>query len=379
MMNQLYEYIIKQIKNDLIAEIKSHPNDIKYFICLQNNQFDEIRQYIRSCINEIFIANKSIKQNIVDYIRESDLNIKRKNQFVRELINSDDAFYEQLYISVIKPVIDNMKKQLKFKDLSSDNCIRINRAITKWIIQNLNALVKKLNIDRLEDGTWNVNWISPDYDLSDMAYIMEALRNYLVANEDKIISAIQLPADLRNELMENTQQYLYAFPVNNINILRKIRNIYLQENKKNKIDIRAKDLLTLNDKINDKIRIDYDISDDLIREKPIIVVQDDQHKNYVIFGHLGDSHGRCVKSKVEPFCVKNNISVAKVGYGYLLGDIAFIDYMPLHKLNDDYPYLSDNELIDILKNDSRIQKVYQNSAYSMKNGGMIKRLAKLIR
>ena len=104
------------------------------------------------------------------------------------------------------------------------------------------------------------------------------------------------------------------------------------------------------------IIIDFDITNDAVRDRPIIIVEDiNTHQSHVLLGKEGQSHGMFVSLDLDNMCEKENIimDMNKIGYGYLLGPIAFVDETP-DGLQIGY---TNEEVINILKADPRIKKI----------------------
>ena len=141
---------------------------------------------------------------------------------------------------------------------------------------------------------------------------------------------------------------------------------------------RSQDLLNLQDDdkigIKNSIIIDFDITNDAVRDRPIIIAEDiNTHQSHVLLGKEGQSHGMFVSLDLDNMCEKENIimDMNKIGYGYLLGPIAFVDETP-DGLQIGY---TNEEVINILKADPRIKKIYTTPPKRGK-GGPITRLAK---
>ena len=141
---------------------------------------------------------------------------------------------------------------------------------------------------------------------------------------------------------------------------------------------RSQDLLNLQDDdkigIKNSIIIDFDITNDAVRDRPIIIVEDiNTHQSHVLLGKEGQSHGMFVSLDLDNMCEKENIimDMNKIGYGYLLGPIAFVDETP-DGLQIGY---TNEEVINILKANPRIKKIYTTPPKRGK-GGPITRLAK---
>ena len=135
--------------------------------------------------------------------------------------------------------------------------------------------------------------------------------------------------------------------------------------------------MELHNEIGDSTNIDYDVTNDYIKTRPIIIVQGVNSKNYIFFGKRNSSHGDYVTNYLRNDCKKLNITLNeyKMEYGYLLGKIAFID-KEFDELAKGYLF---EEIVNILQNDPRIEKVYQTVSHPIPSNGKIKRLAQIIK
>ena len=270
----------------------------------------------------------------------------------------------QLYQPLIKA---NIRKNIN-NVLESDEK-EIFSIIDKYIAKNIYQLFSSANLLKDESNSYLQSWITPTGELEE-GFELNILKSILKDNKKQIQKLIGNDIDYKD--ITSTYLLLYSDKWT-----RKIYNLISAKNLKLKTQ-RGKNLLELHDQIGEETSIDYDITADHIRNRPLIIVHDDNtNKDCVMFGPRGVSHGFYISSdKLFADAAKQNIKIDeyKMGYGYLLGKIAFVD----EKADENQYGYSNEEIVNILKNDPRIEKVYQTGGHPHKPGDKIKRLAKLI-
>lgn len=113
--------------------------------------------------------------------------------------------------------------------------------------------------------------------------------------------------------------------------------------------------------------IDYDPKDEELRSGPIVIYKDyNTQKNEVLIGKFGEYHYDIMPLDLFDKVTINNVGREYVSYCYFYAPYcAYID-----KYNGAF---HESEVVNTLKNDSRIKKVYLSPG---QNGGKLKRLAK---
>lgn len=333
--------------------IYAKQNEQEIFEYVKNN----IEKYIPRFLNNAVGINKAQANNddkLYDYVfnKVIELIIHPHFQNYESLLN--DINFKQKIIDICQPYIDKVKQEYIYKhSINNDDLNIICAKLYKYVLMNLKDIIENMDIPKSNAG-YNLNWIEANYDIRDLEEIYDLLEEYLSDNIDTI--TLSMPEQLQSIFTEDYDYIIQVFLARNTSILKKIRNEILKLNAplRNK---RAEDLLKLEDKINDDTTIDFDVFNDNIRDRPIIIVQDVQGKDYVLYGHIGDSHSRAIKSIVWPFARKNKIELnpSVMGYGYLLGKIAFVD---LNSSNWQSVGYTNDELVDILKKQPKIDKVY---------------------
>ena len=265
-------------------------------------------------------------------------------------------------------LIDSFKKKLYTKELNIDEK-QILEQINNFVKQNIYKLFSKARLKTDENNTFYQSWLDPYGNLDGTE--QDVLKHILLDNSKQLCNDLNIDKVYIDELIDKYIQ-IYGSSWE-----QKIYDLISVKNTKQKKE-RSLDLLSKDDSIGSETKIDYDITADHVRTKPIIIIQDANTKeNYVMFGPNGSSHGFYIQNKLLSDAQAKNINIDpyKMGYGYLLGSIAFIDKNPD---NNQFGFTND-EILNIIKNDPRINKVYQTSSHPMPGGGMIKRLAKIIK
>ena len=248
--------------------------------------------------------------------------------------------------------------------------------LTKYINNNLKKIFLQfeLKYDHNDPEMYSQSWLASDGSLNE-SYEQEYLKNWLVANKNIIlqnINAFKLKIS-KNDWENIIDEYLVEYYPE---LEYKIYDLISYKNDSTR-KTRSNNLITLVDEIGESTKINYDPTDDHIRSKPIVIIKDKNTKqDYVMFGPKGSSHGYYIQNYLFDELANKNIDSdsAYMGYGYLLDKIAFVD-----EFGDGYQFGYTNEqIIDILKKDPRIVKVYQTASHPMPGGGLVKRLAHLI-
>ena len=262
------------------------------------------------------------------------------------------------------------------RNLNKDT-IELCQKLDEYINKNLRKLFLSLSLEKDKNDMYVQSWITSDGNLLMLAIEHQYMIEMLDKNKQSIKTYLNLNDKQYKELIN-----LYCDRINP-NLKRKIYDLLSAKNLQRK-NHRVKDLLTLNDddKIGKKnaLEIDFDVTNDYVRTGPIIIINDvNTNKDYVFFGPRGTSHGDYIKNKLTDDMEAKNIKPNnyKMGYGYLLGNIAFVDEQGD---NFQFGYTLEDE-VNILKNDPRIKKVYTTPGHPHPNPGKpapITRLAKLI-
>lgn len=349
--NNFNEIIVKTYDENESYRYNSNfqRNILIYFINTINYPAFLLEKYNLKRLDAVALI-KHIIYSQYDYI-ESYINEKFKNIFDKELENIPDNINKK-----------SLKATLKLNEYLNNNLKSIFlELLPQWEIDN--------------DKMYAQSWIDNE-GLTD-GYVQTALEKYLIDNKQKILSALNINEKFNDEEWED---FVYFYTERENRFVYKLNKYILLKNQSTRFT-RAKDLLTLND--DDKIgvknstSIDYDITNDHVRTNPIVIVNDiNTNKDYVLIGPKGWSHGFYILERLDTDCNKYNINQNnyKMGYGYLLKDIAFVDEQG-DALQVGYTF---EEEVNILKNDPRIKKVYTTPGRPAPNGGPITRLAKLV-
>jgi len=251
----------------------------------------------------------------------------------------------------------------------------IFQKLTTYIDKNLRKIFLSFKLKRdNENNMYAQSWTDTGDGIE-----REYLYEYLFYNKDKILKEINVNDKIKTSKWNViVQQYLDDFYPQ---LIDKIYNFISNKNDKVR-EQRHIDILNVKD--DDKIGVpnslylDYDITNDYVRTRPFLIVKDkNTGKDYVMRGPKGYAHSTFAGERLFKDAEKKGIEIDTnnyLGYGYMLGnDIAFIDEKP-----DSYQIgYSTNDVINILKNDPSIRKVYQTP--SLQGKGYVTRLAKKIK
>lgn len=347
----------------------SHPVASTYAIKFVKSLYFDFKKLLRDkeLIKKIYASandfdNFKLRQILESYIRQI-INTKLPNLTEIEyevLIEYAMELYQPLIKANVRKNINNV--------LESDKK-EIFNIIDEYIAKNIYQLFSSANLLKDPSNSYLQSWIAPTGELEDN-FELNILQSILKDNRKQIQKLIS------NDVNYNDVISTYLLLYGN-KWTKKIYNLISAKNLKLKTE-RGKNLLELHDEIGDETSIDYDVTADNVRNRPLIIVHDDNtNKDFVMFGPRGVSHGFYISSnKLFADAAQQNIKIDeyKMGYGYLLGKIAFVDEKP----DENQFGYSNDEIVNILKSDPRIEKVYQTGGHPHKPGNKIKRLAKLV-
>lgn len=361
-INEFGNTSVKNSKNKLIAAL-----------------YKEIKSYIKNNIKFLFpkitdIYTFSLNYNTCNAITDKLSDIDWQTLQNRNLSNLDKHKLIDTAFRLYKPELKEYLISYTEKNKSDKNIKAvIYLKLTEYINNNLRKifLTFKLARDNNDDAMYIQSWLDTDGSLDGGEY--EYIKRFLLKHKNNILHKININ---KKYSLNKWQQLIDEYLTNYYPELEyKIHDLisYKNEGTRKK---RSNDLAALIDKVNDKTYINYDPTADHVRTRPIIIVRDkNTNKDHVMFGPKGASHGYYIENKLYADAAENNIDIDPyvMGYGYLLGRIAFVD-----EQGDNYLFgYTNDQIVDILKDDPRIVKVYQTASHPMPGGGLVKRLAKL--
>lgn len=377
--------------NDMYLEIfnflKSYASTYNYRNILQDEkikwsiqkhsekQLDECLQPITFSVCTSKRLHLQVEPIILKYQKlSSDQSFKYEE--IDNILEKTYEKYSSELFSIVKnacmPYIKELEKEYIPQDFSQDELNHILHLLYKYVINHLNDIINSLSLKKNEQGFYKIEWAGQDLNAYSLYEIIEPFSKYMDNHFNNIVQSFSLSDKLYRQVLNNKDKINDMFINNNLNIIRKIRNILIQKHKPIQ-DKLYKNFLEQNDDHligkEKAVKIDFNVLNDYIRERPIIIIRDTQGKDYVIFGHLGDSHSRHIQTSVKTFIKRNHIEqdLAFFGYAYLVRDVAFVE-------NYSQGYMLEDQ-VNILKNDPRIRKVYTTLESVKNNGGYITRLA----
>lgn len=379
LLPNIYNFIKQYISNN----INSWKYKIVYnndFINLIKNQVHEgkIQKYL---LDKIIINILSEDNNFITQLQQN-FNLESTDKLI-DLLYIIQWDYKKQLLALIEPVIAiyiNAAKR-KFinnipihKHISIEEYDKIAKKLKKYLIYNIKNIVNTLPLIK-ENNYYVSAWNFSQFNSNDLQYEQRYLKHYLNTNYLSLIEKINLTNEELAIAKDNQEYICKRFINNNLNILRKMRTLILAKNNSIRND-KAKQLFTLIDSRGSSTTIDFDPFNDIERERPIIIINDkNTDKDYIVFGHIGDSHTRCISSVLPSYIKKYNININeyKMAYAYLLNNIAFIDVNEENHFNKGYTI---HDIISILKQHDKIDKIYSTPDKTSKK---ITRLAKKIK
>lgn len=278
--------------------------------------------------------------------------LENQNWDIAELLNIDineyrnNKQYKYNLENILLSFIEDNKKQFKniiqkiINERSKDiNLEQIYSRLSKLICGHIYQLIPKI-----------INNIKTKYDIR--SKLIDLINSFII--DDKFC---------KENFNVSLSNILSLSPTINLildNDFNELENYVLDIYDQLHIKDRNKYLLELDnyDKIGQYYgEINYNPHNISLRNGPIVVYRDKNGKDHILIGNYGDFHHELI--------LKNHDN-KYYGRGYWYKPCAFIDY------KGQIGYTT-NELVNILKNDSRIKKVYL--APDGAQGGKLKRLA----
>lgn len=357
-------------KEDIYKSINEHLSVINF----KKDGTVSLKSSTGGILADLYKEIKTFARANIEKISIDDMLLKRKKNW-RTLDNYKISPYEKKYLmqKVINKFTPELKQYInKYIDKQNKH---IFQKLTTYIDKNLRKIFLSFKLKKdNENNMYTQSWTDTGDGIE-----REYLYEYLFYNKDKILKEInvndKIKASKWNVIVE---QYLDDFYPQ---LIDKIYNFISSKNDKVR-EQRHIDILNVKD--DDKIGVpnslylDYDITNDYVRTRPFLIVKDkNTGKDYVMRGPKGYAHSTFAGELLFKNAEKMGIEIDTnnyLGYGYMLGnDVAFIDEKP-----DSYQIgYSTNDVINILKNDPSIRKVYQTP--SLQGKGYVTRLAKKIK
>lgn len=380
----------KQLLPDIFSFIKQYINNNinswKYKIVYNNDFINLIKNHVHENKIQMYLLNKiminilSADNNFINQLQQK-FNLESIDNLI-DLLYIIQWEYKKLILALIEPTLTVYINAAKRKfintpqithKITTEDYNNISRKLKNYIIHNIKNIVDVLPLIK-QNNYYISAWNFSNFNGSDLQYEKKYLTKYLDNQYLILIEKINL-TDEELIIAKDNQSYICKKFVNsNLNILRKMRTLILAKNKPIRDD-KAKQLTDLADSRGASTEINFDPYNDIERERPIIIINDkNTGKDHVIFGHIGDSHTRCISSILPLYIKKHNININKykMAYAYLLNNIAFVDMNEENHINNGYTI---HDIINILKEHNKINKVYSTPA---KNSNKITRLAKKI-
>ena len=358
MYNQILAKKSKILQYDLYHEVVLNSYGKSLVQYLYKYVKKEVREsifYNSSKFNLSIVIEKYI--DILPY----KLDKHEKLTFIDEACN----FYKKQF----KPLLINEKLYKKyFNDKEKGKLIN---DLVEYIMNHLQQIFLKFNMEKDNNDMYVVSWIDTDGDL-DSDKEKNYLYDFLLRNRFTLLRKIKYNKAISHEKWEDLVKDVIDKCDANYNIFVKIRDLVNAKNLGKKIT-RSNELLNNNDEVRYSTYINYDVTNDYVRTRPIIIIRDIKEIDHVFFGPLGTSHGDYVQNKLQADINSKGIQSDNyhMGYGYLLGNIAFVD-----EIGDELQIgFTLDEIINALKKDPRIKKIYTTPP-NRYTGGIIKRLAK---
>ena len=304
---------------------------------LNTNINDLIKQYYNQIVND-FLINQDI--DIADILNIDIPTYRNKKSYqymIEEILLSfqDEYIYYQQLKKIIENLINEKSKNINLKQILS----RLSKLICGHIYQLIPKIINDIK-----------NKSSIHYELIKLIDSFIVNDQFCQENFNLSLSNFLELSPTRKLIQENDWQELVNYTTDIYDQLHiKDKNKYLLE-------------LDNDNKINQYYgEINYNPHNLNLRDGPIIIYKDKNNKDHVLIGNYGDFHHELLV---------NNYDGKHYGRGYWYKPCVFIDY----KGNLGYTI---DDLVNILKNDSRIKKIYL--APEGPRGGKLNRLAHLIK
>ena len=202
---------------------------------------------------------------------------------------------------------------------------------------------------------------------------------YLKQHPDEILCFFGRQETLTKDIFSNKIRLDYeqcldeVFSRSDLSSLVNEANDYMEQQNKHTNEKNASTLLNNKDEVGSVIKVDFNPHNAQTRTAAIVIVREYSKgriiHNHVLIGEPGFHHRHIIKDPQYKFIFdncKNRNGKPVMACAYLLGNIAFVN------AKENNGFKSTREIINILSQDPRIQKVYLDNTYK---NGTIKRLA----
>ena len=333
--------------------------------------WDDLKSYLQYATElnatsiEKMILDYWINNKIEDVIQELDLvQFEQDYRNLKENIKTILAMIMPNIVRSSRSIIGRSVSRIQEEFEPKSDINDISKKFTDYLDQNLSSILTQVPFQAKQNGLYSFSWENRDKNKRQDADIVI---NYIKSSKDiisKFLSSINMNENSFKQaynmsfvdFINNTYTFNY-----NEDFQRKVRSYIINLNK-NIMQDKAKMLDELDDKIGSEIKVDFDVTKDEQRERPIIVIKyylnKKRFKDQVLIGEIGEDH-KTLQNKPQNKKYINNAVLNEsmqpiVTYAYMVGKNAFLD--PKRMLSS---FKSINEVRDILKNDPRINKVYR--------------------
>lgn len=300
---------------------------------LNDNIYNLINEHYVNCIKE-YLDNQDF--DIAELLNIDIQKYRNNKQYKYNLENILLSFVEdnkKQFKNIIQKIINERSKDINLEQIYS----RLSKLICGHIYQLIPKIINNIKI-KANIRNKLINLIN--------AFIVDDI--FCKENFNLSLSNILSLSPTINLVLENDFNELENYVIDIYDQLHiKDKNKYLLE-------------LDNDDKIGQYYgEINYDPHNTNLRDGPVVIYRDKNNKDHVLIGNYGDFHHELNTEN----CNYDNYHY---GRAYWYKPCVFIDYQ------GQIGYTI-NELVNILKNDSRIKKVYL--APDGAHGGKLKRLA----
>ena len=231
---------------ELFNFLKSYISTYNYNNSLQNEKIkwsiqkhssSQLDEYLQRLASNICTSRKvysQVEPIILKYQHLSSDEYFKFEQMDNILTEVYKKYSSQLF-DIVKtaciPHLKELEKKYIPQNFSQGELNHILHLLYKYVFDHLNDIINTLSLEKNEYGFYKIDWAGQDLDAYSLYPIIEAFAEYMDNHFNNIVQSFSLSDELYQQVLINKDRINDMFINNNVNIIRKIRNILIQKHK----------------------------------------------------------------------------------------------------------------------------------------------------
>ena len=391
-INQIWYAFLKTVKTNIQRDAQVILKDLKIELSYEDK--DLLAAKIESIYSKHIrdLSDKNIplpkKQELLEECYQIVYRYYDQYEFTKYFANNIDA------TNFAKPFIKHYVDEHPLEFTQQEKyCFTFRKQIIHYLNKNIDSILTQMHFEPKSNGTIEYSWDDISHD--DLVKVF----NYFASNPQKLFNYLHVTQKSFETLTGlDLDQFFKKYgnlDMSELQVLSdKVRKYIIQLNQK--VLSERSNMLTENDdspfnidifadieyenadrilnNINASATIDFSPENDCDRSKPIIVAllkEENKIKPTILYGNLGNSHSTVVSSNFDLLKKSHYDGKDHIGYAYLIGNVAFVDTFRGGKL------IPVKQMVELLKKEPNINKVYTCDANNGHSTRKIYRLARL--